>query len=97
MDSKFEERRNNERKPLILDAKYEFNKTMCSCQIIDITSQGMTIRVKGFLMAGDKINITLDKNNFAATVDRVDGNIIGVKFEQLSDEQLDYIMNSKNF
>lgn len=97
MDYKFEEKRRDERKLFILDTEYELKGILCPCQIIDISSQGIKMRVKGILMAGDNIKISFDKHTITAKVVRVDGNIVGVMFEQLSNEELDYIMNLKTF
>ncbi len=97
MEYKFEEKRVAERKPLILDAEYELQGVLCPCQIVDVSTQGIGMRVKGILMVGDKINIILDKHTIVAKVVRVDGNIVGVTFEKLSDKDLDYILNLKTF
>jgi hypothetical protein len=97
MELTFEEKRGAQRRPLILDAQYNLGGSLCQCQIIDISSIGIGMRVKGILVAGDKIDIVLDKNNISATVVRVDGNIVGVKYEKLPDEILDYIINLKTF
>ncbi len=93
MDYKFDDRRRDVRKPLLLDAEYELNGTLCSCNIVDISARGIGMRVKGCLIVGDKINIILDKNNITAKVVRVDGNIVGVMFDQLSNEMLNYILS----
>ncbi len=91
-----EERREEERKPLVLDSEYEFNGALCPCKIINLASRSITLNVKEPLIVGNSIKIVLGKEIITAKVIRVDGDVAGAMFDKLSDEQLDYILKLKN-
>ncbi len=93
----FEERKKSERKPVCMEAVYELKGIQAACEILDISSTGLKMRVKGLLYKDDKVNIKLDKQIFPSVVMNVNGNIIGVRFEQLSDVQLNYLLKLKDF
>lgn len=93
MTYNIDERQKNDKS--LLDAEYELNGAFYPCQIINILSDCLTMRVKSFFVIGDNIRIKLDKYIFRAIVAGVDGNIITMKFEQLSDEKLHFIMDLK--
>ncbi len=80
-----------------MEAVYELKEIQAACEILDISSIGLKMRVKGLLYKDDKVNIKLDKETFQAVVINVNGNIIGVRFEKLSDIQLNYLLKLKDF
>jgi hypothetical protein len=55
------------------------------------------MRVKGFLINGDNITISLDKHQIPAKVTGVNGNIVTVAFDEITDEELNYILNLTSF
>jgi hypothetical protein len=91
------ERRSFERRPLQLNANYKFNNIEYPCTIVDISLQGMGLRVKAALAVGDILEVLIEKQIIPAKIVRVDGNIVGIKYDLLTDEQLEYIINLKNF
>ncbi len=93
----FSEKRKYERRPLQMPSVYILNDIQCPCHIIDISSQGIGMRVKGYLEIGDVVKIVLGKLDILAKVVRVEGNIIGVMFDLLTDEQLNYILELRTF
>lgn len=90
------EKRRAERLQLQISAFYEWNGITCPCNIIDISSVGIGMRVKGILEAGDQIVVILGKHNLKSKVVRVDGNIVGVAFEAISTDELNDIISLKN-
>lgn len=88
----FEEKRRNERSPVLITASYIFNKIESPCEIRDISSEGIKMRVKSFFVRDDIMKIKLGVQTLTGKVVRVDGNIISVKFEQLTNEQLNSIL-----
>lgn len=97
MATDYFEARKAERKPVHIEAAYDLNGIKASCEILDISSTGLKMRVKGLLYKDDRINIMLDKQTFPSVVMNVDGNIIGVKFDGLSEAQMNYLLNLKDF
>jgi len=93
--SAFEKRR-AERLQLQISATYEWSGITCPCQIIDISSVGIGMRVKGILEIGDQVVVILGKHFLNSKVVRVDGNIIGVAFEAITPEQLEDIISLRN-
>lgn len=96
MSSDFEKRK-AERKPTNINAFYDLNGIQGSCEISDISSTGLKMRVKGLLYEGDHINIKIDNQIYKSIVANTNGNIVGVRFEKLSDTQLNYIMKLQGF
>ncbi len=97
MASDYFEARKAERRPVCIDANYELKGIKAACEILDISSTGLKMRVKGLLYKDDQVNIKMDNQIFPSVVMNVDGNIIGVKFSQLSDTHLDYLLKLKDF
>lgn len=95
-DGSFMDKRKYERKPMQMPATYILNDIECPCHIIDISSQGIGMRVRGCLETGDLVKIILGNMKLNAKVVRVDGNIVGVMFELLTDEQLNGILALRN-
>lgn len=89
------ETRKAERKPVHIEAFYELKGIKAACEILDISSTGLKIRVKGLLYKNDKVNIIMDDIAFSSVVISVDGNIIGTRFMGLTDSQMSYLLNRK--
>lgn len=90
----FEERRQAERTAVKKDAIYVWKKHESPCEIIDISSKGLKLRVKGILELGDDIDIKVGSQTIKAKVVHVEGNIVGVNFDQISDFQLNYLIKA---
>jgi len=90
-----QERREFERKPLQLEAKYEINYKEFPCYIIDISLQGMGIRVNDPLKVGVSVKILIEQQVISGRVIRVEGNIAGIRYDLLKSKQLDYISEIK--
>ena len=88
----FADKRKFERRPLQMPAVYIWEGIECPCHVIDISSQGIGMRVKGCLAKGDVVEIVLGRLRLKSTVVRVDGNIIGVTYDLLTTEQLNEII-----
>lgn len=95
--SDYFEARKAERKPVCLQAVYALKGIIASCEILDISSTGLKMRVKGLLYKGDQVDIKIENQLFLSEVINVEGNIIGVKFKQLSDIQLNFLLKMKEF
>lgn len=96
MSNPWSEKRIYERISLQLPAVYILNGTECPCHIVDISLQGIGMRVRGALDKGDTLRIILGRLDLKSTVVRVDGNIVGVTFDQLTEAQLNEILSIKN-
>lgn len=97
MSDYFEERRKTERKSVQMEAVYELKGIQAACEILDISSTGLKMRVKGLLYENDQVNIKLDRQTFPSVVINTSGNIVAVKFEKLTDAQLNYFLKLKEF
>ncbi len=97
MATDYFEARKAARKPVCIEAAYELNGIKADCAILDISSSGLRMRVKGLLYKNDKVNIKLDDQKFPSMVVYVEGNIIDVHFMELTDSQLNYIFKLKGF
>jgi hypothetical protein len=91
------EQKKAERTKLWIEAVYELNGIKANCDILDITSKGLKIRVKGLLYKNDRVNIIAGNQNFPSIVVNVEGNIIDIRFMEISDSQLSYIFKLKGF
>ncbi len=74
-----------------LTASCEQNGSITECDIIDISPQGIGIRVKCLLVPGDEVKIILGDNTLPARVVRSNGNMAGLWFHDLGDTQLNYV------
>src|SRR5208283_1387543 len=61
------------------------------CEIIDISPQGLGIRVNILLVPGDIALIKIGDQHLPTKVVRANGNIFGLWFRDLSDKQLEYV------
>ncbi len=87
------EKRSFERKRIEISSFYEWNGIKCPCSIVDITSEGIGLLVKGCLALGDTINLKLGNENITVSVVRVNGSNIGTRYKDIPENQLNYILN----
>jgi hypothetical protein len=69
----------------------ERDSIAAECDIIDISPRGIGIRVNSLLLTGDIVIIILDNHRLPAKVIRANGNLFGLLFRDLTDEQFDYV------
>jgi len=89
------EKRQYERKSLEIDAEYDWCGCKCPCFIVDISLQGVGIRVRGCLTVGDNIILIIGTEKIPACIVRVDGSFVGVKFGRITDNQMNYFLELK--
>ncbi len=89
------ERRQFERKLLEIDAEYDWNGCVCPCFIVDVSVQGVGMRVKGCLAVNDNITLMIGMEMINAIVAHVDGTFVGIKFNSLTEKQMNYILDLK--
>jgi hypothetical protein len=86
-----DERRQYERVSVQLSSNYEQNGSLYPCNIVDLSPQGLCMRTNSLLLIGDCINIHLESNILFSKVVRTDGNIVGVWFQNLTNQQINFI------
>ncbi len=87
------ERRKSIRNKILLEAFYEINGNPVSCEILDITGKGLTLRVKGFVKAGDSMKIFIEKEAITAKVINVNGNIVKTAYDMRPEDEHVFLNN----
>ena len=89
----FLDRRKDERKPIIMDTRYKMiNGSIESCHVNDISLGGLCIKTKGFLGIGEIIKVIFDDSHIIPSiVVRHSGELAGIKFDSISEENFSYL------
>jgi hypothetical protein len=86
-----EELRSFPRVAVDLHVSCERNGKVDSCEVVDISPQGIGLRINSLLVPGDKVNIIIGEQTLPATVVRSNGNLVGLWFRELTNSQSGYI------
>ena len=68
-----------------------YNVKITPCEIIDLSPEGVCIKIDDQLLPGDRVNIILAGHLLPATVARSEGNKTGLLFCELTSAQSKYI------
>ncbi len=79
------------RTPVNLHISCEQNGRVTPCEITDLSPQGIGIRINSLLVPGDKVNMIIGDHTLRAAVVRSNGNMVGLWFRDLTNDQLSYI------
>jgi hypothetical protein len=74
-----------------LIASFEHDGNVTECDVIDLSPQGLGIKVNGSLATGDAINIVFGDHVLPSKVVWTDGNKVGLYFDELPDVDSRYI------
>jgi hypothetical protein len=88
---KYGDKRTAPRMPIKLNITYEHQNQFIPCETANISINGIAIRSNSILVPGDEIKIIMEEYSLPSVVVRSNGNTAGLRFFELSDEQLSYI------
>lgn len=86
------ERRNSERFPHYYETAYIYMGSRCECTVIDISVEGLGMRVKVPHQEGEAVTVHLSGRRFAGRIARVNGNEVGVRFESVTEAAAEDIL-----
>src|SRR5271157_3484980 len=65
--------------------------SIAPCDIVDLSPQGVGVRVKSLLVPGDVIDIIIGDKELTAKVVQAKGNLIRLNFQQLTLEKQSFV------